>query len=62
MEILIFLTSKPSLLNLNLNQIPAVYRKHFRKIALLHLKIVSGLRKNLSSFFHQIKLIVFETV
>ena len=57
-----FLTSKPSLLYLNLNKKPAVYRKHFRKIALLHLKIVSELRKNLRSFSHHINFIVFGTV
>ena len=45
MTILIFLTSKPSLILLNLNT-PAVYRKHFRKIALFHLKIAIELRKN----------------
>ena len=62
MTILIFLTSKPALLLLNLNKKLAVYRKHFQKIALLDLKIVSELRKNLSSSFHYIKLIVFETM
>ena len=41
---------------------PAVYRKQFQKIVLLHLKIVSELRKNLSSFFYHIKFIVFETM
>ena len=46
MTILIFLTPKPLLLLLNSNKKPAVYRKHFRKIALLYLKIVGELRKN----------------
>ena len=56
MTILIFLTSKPSLFLLNLHKKPSVYRKHFQKIVLLHLKIVRELRKNLSSFFssHQV--------
>ena len=62
MTILIFLTSKPLLLLLNLNKKPAVYRKHSRKVALLYLKILSELRKSLGSFFYHIKFIVFETV
>ena len=60
MTILIFLTSKPLLLLLNQNKNPAIYRKHFRKFVLLHLKIVNKQRKNLSSFFHHSKFIVFE--
>ena len=56
MAILIFFTSKPSLLLLNLNKKPPVYRKYLQKIGLLHLKIVSKLRNNLSSFFHHIKV------
>ena len=62
MTIFIFWTSKPPLPILNLTKKAAVYRKHFRNIALLHFNIVSELRKNLSSFFHHIKFIVFETV
>ena len=45
MTILIFFTSKSSLLLLNLNKKPAVYRKLFQKIVLLHLKIVSKRKK-----------------
>ena len=50
MTILIFLTFKLSLLLLNLNKKTAEYRKRFRKIVLLHLKIVSELERSLSSF------------
>ena len=46
MKKLIFLTSKPSALLLDLDKKPAVCRKYFQKIILLHLKIMGELKKN----------------
>ena len=60
MTTLMFLTSKPSLLYLNLNKKPEVYGKHFQKNSLFYLKVVSELRKNLSSCFHHINFIVYK--
>ena len=57
------LTSKPSLLYSDLKKNPAAYIGNTsEKLNLLQLKIVSELRKNLSSFFYHIKFIVYETV
>ena len=57
------LTSKPSLLYSDLKKNSAAYIENTsEKLNLLQLKIVSELRKNLSSFFYHIKFIVYETV
>ena len=61
MAILIFLNLGPSLLLLNLNKKNSRLQETLPKNCLkLHLKIMSKLRKNLSSFFHHITFIVFE--